>query len=181
MGAPLEDDPELAAALGRMVGAWSHLEYLWTLQFAKFTGMGLNMAAGVFDFFKSTRTQCDVLRRLGNISPRSSEEIREGLKITLKLYQELADRRNKLAHNPFGWMGGEGREIYIMEKTKGTPGPNRIPYRRTPIKAEDLDNLRDDINVLVAAIVKIGLMSPPPLPAPSQVGLLPHTHPSPVP
>jgi hypothetical protein len=179
MGAPLDDDPELAAALGRMVGAWSNLEYLWTLQFAKFTGMELNMAAGVFDFFKSTRTQCDVLRRLGKISPQSSDEIREGLKIALKLYQELADRRNMLAHNPFGWTTGDEPELYIMEKTKGVPWPDGIPFRRTPIKVEDLNDLRDDIQVLMRTMIVVGMIPPKVEPAPPLDGLLPHIHQSP--
>ena len=162
MGAPLDDDAELAAALGRMVGAWSHLEYRLTVLFAMLTEMDLNMAAAVFDFFKSTSTQIDVMRRVSRLSPRATDKSRASLGTALKTYQRLAPLRNALAHNPFGWDDPEQTDVYIMEKTKGVPGFDGLPYRKRQITVEKVNDLRAEIDVLsLVFALELQLMPPP--------------------
>ena len=70
---PLSADEKLAAALGRMTGTWSHLEYMLGLIFQKATGLDSNIAVGIFDFFRSTHTQRNVLLRIVSVSNRFSD------------------------------------------------------------------------------------------------------------
>jgi hypothetical protein len=160
--APLDDDPELAAALGRVVGAWSHLEYHLTILFAVYAQMDMNMAAAVFDFFRSTPTQVEVIRRVIQLSSRSSDERRVALSTPLKTYERLAKQRNSVAHNPFGWLDPDGREPYLMEKTKGIEGPDGIPYRKRPVTIAELNALREEIERLAFTLGQEIRRAPPP-------------------
>lgn len=166
MKGPLEADEKLAAALGRATGAWSHIEYLLTILFCVVTKLDLHMAAGIFDFFKSTRTQGDVLKRVAKLSTVATDDQREFLATLLKEYEGLAQRRNEVAHNPYGWTDETNTNVYLMLKTKGTPTEEGIPYKTRTIEAKELDKLTSDIDALrlkvVALLWAVGKL--PPLP-----------------
>jgi hypothetical protein len=152
MNGPLQTDEKLAAALGRATGAWAHIEYLLTVLFSIITDLNINMAAAIFEMFKSTHSQADVLNRVAKLSTRIADGYRDGLKEILKDYIALAARRNEIAHNPLGWEDIENTKVYIMTKTKGVPGPDGIPYRRRSISEDEINALTNDIEALKFSI-----------------------------
>jgi hypothetical protein len=60
----------------------------------------------------------------------------------MKEYQNLAEERNQLLHNPIG----VGDELYIMLRDK-LPQRGAIPYRTEPISIELIDDLSSRISV----------------------------------
>ena len=148
MTSPLKADKELAAALGRMTGAWSHIEVLLTMLFMLLTRMPFILAAGIFDFFRNTHMQSRVLKRVAELGTVYNETNRALLKEVLGEYQALADRRNELAHNPFGWSEPETLSgLYVMNKTQGKPGIDGIPYQTRPVTVQEIDQLTADIEM----------------------------------
>jgi hypothetical protein len=101
MTGPFELDPDLARELGLVTNAWSLLECNLTSLFSILAKVEMHTGAAIFDLFKSTVTQREVLLRLANLSPRAKPHL-ETIKNLLKDYQKLAERRNEVAHNPFG-------------------------------------------------------------------------------
>lgn len=162
MPSPLEVDADLAAALGRVVGAWSHIEFKLTLIFSALAEVEPHLGAGIFDFFKSTSTQNDVLRRMATLSPRSTPTLRAQLKSAMAEYVRLAPRRNEVAHSPFGWDDEETDAIYLMQKTKGMPSEQGIPWSKRPVSINELDALRNEIEMLNLMLVGIIITMPPP-------------------
>jgi hypothetical protein len=170
---PLEADEKLAAALGRMTGTWSHLECLLTLIFQKATGMDGNVAACIFDSFRNTHTQRNVLLRVVAISNRLNDWETALLKDALKSYIALADKRNALAHNPFGWTNvNDPKSLYIMQKQHGWKSEDGIPYTACPITTEEIQALTKEIDFLRLRMLAIAMPNhftlPPELRQPEQ-------------
>ena len=61
---PVDDDPVLASAIGRCSNHWTHAEAILAWIFSSLTNTDMAVAVTVFSFFKATRTQRDVLKRL---------------------------------------------------------------------------------------------------------------------
>src|SRR6185437_1592589 len=97
---PVDDDPEMASAIGRCSNNWTHAETILAWIFTSLTGAEHTIAVTVFSFFKTIRTQSDVLKKLANLSPFMTDELRNRLKQSLKTYLALAEGRNQLLHNP---------------------------------------------------------------------------------
>lgn len=119
-----------------------------TILFAMITKLDLNMAAAIFDFFKSTPTQRDALKRVAKLSKEVSPEQRTLLNEVMKEYEGLAQRRNEIAHNPYGFQDTTQTKVYLMLKTKGLPGPEGIPYMTRLIEVGEIDQLTADIHAL---------------------------------
>lgn len=148
MPSPLDEDVRLAAALGRVTGAWSHLEYHLTWIFSILTGLNdIWMAEAIFSVYKSVPTQRDVLKRVAKLSPSISDPERETLSKILKEYLDLATRRNQIAHNPFG-KNDDG--LYVMVRDRGSG--RDIPYRPEPISVDILEALESDVRALVTRV-----------------------------
>jgi hypothetical protein len=147
MASPLQADKELAAALGRATGAWALLESMLALLFAEITKLDFATAVAIFDFFKSTPTQRDVLLRVAKLSPRVDEPHRAMLVELMSDYQALAKRRNEIAHNPYGWADQEQGQAYIMLKDKALHAPGVFPYTTRNVTKEEIDKLTDDIDL----------------------------------
>jgi hypothetical protein len=145
MKGPFEVDPDLAKELGLATNAWSHLEYNLTTLFSILAAVEIHTAAAIFDLFKSTVTQREVLLRLAKLSPRAKPHV-ETISTLLKDYQKLAERRNEVAHNPFG---AKAQTVYIMLKTKGKPGPLGIPYDTRDISSSEIKEIRKDIELFM--------------------------------
>jgi len=165
---PLEADEKLAAALGRMTGMWSHLEYMLTLIFQKATGMEGNVAAGIFDFFRNTHTQRNVLLRTVAISNRFNEWETSLLNKVLKSYVALAEKRNALAHNPFGWKDvNDPESLYLMQKVRTVKAGQDIPYTTRTVTTEEINVLTKEINLcrlqMLAIVMPNHLTLPPEL------------------
>jgi hypothetical protein len=141
-GGPVDENTELAAAIGRCSNNWAHAESRLTIIFCLLSKTDLTTAVTIFSFFKATRTQIDVLKRLGKISLDLTPQKFELLADLMKEYQSLAEERNRLLHNPIGM----NEELYIMLRDK-SPDPGSIPYKTETISIEAIDDLSSRISV----------------------------------
>jgi hypothetical protein len=139
---PVDENTELAAAIGRCSNNWAHAETRLAIIFCLLSKTDLTTAVTIFSFFKATRMQIDVLKRLGKISPLMTAEKFELLTGLMKEYQGLADERNRLLHNPIGI----NEALYIMLRDK-SPDPGAIPYKAEAISIEAIDDLSSRISV----------------------------------
>jgi hypothetical protein len=139
---PVDDDPVLASAIGRCSNHWTHAETILAWIFLSLTNTDIAVAVTVFSFFKSTRTQRDVLKKLAKISPFMTEDLRERLTQALKKYCALAEGRNQLLHNPIG--RSIENQTYIMLRSQ-TPVHGEVPYQSKPISPSEIDELSNSI------------------------------------
>ena len=140
-GGPVDENIELAAAIGRCSNNWAHAETRLAILFCLLSKTDLTTAVIIFSCIKATRTQSEVLRRLGKISPIVSPELLELLNDLMKEYQALADERNRLLHNPIGM----NEELYIMLRDK-SPQVGVIPYKTETISIDSIDDLASRIS-----------------------------------
>ena len=80
MSHPVDDDPIMASAIGRCSNNWTHAESVLSWIFCHLTDTTPTVAVTVFSFFKATRTQRDVLRKLGKMTPFMTEDLNSRLK-----------------------------------------------------------------------------------------------------
>jgi hypothetical protein len=145
MSHPVDDDPVMASAIGRCSNQWTHAEVQLTWIFSSLTNTDTAVAVTVFSFFKATRTQRDVLKKLAKMTPFMTEPLRERLTKSLKTYCALAEGRNELLHNPIG--RSMENEVYIMLRSKA-PTHGEIPYQSKPISPSEIDALSTEIKTL---------------------------------
>jgi hypothetical protein len=139
---PVDDDPVMASAIGRCSNQWTHAEATLAWIFSSLTKTDTAVAVTVFSFFKSTRTQRDVLKKLAKISPFMTNELKDRLTQALQRYCALAEGRNQLLHNPIG--RSVENQVYIMLRSQ-TPVPGEVPYRTKPISPSEIDELSANI------------------------------------
>jgi hypothetical protein len=165
MAGPLDADKDLAAALGRMTGTWSHLQFMLGLIFQKATGLSPKMSDAIFDQFQNTQAQQRLMERVAPHSSFLADGDRKLLTAALKSYVALAKRRNDLAHNPFGWSDPTTQSgLYLLQKTKGRPEFDATMTTRL-ISVEEIESLTEEINfcrLQMLAIVSPGHSSLPP-------------------
>jgi hypothetical protein len=139
---PVDENTELAASIGRCSNNWAHAETRLAIIFCLLSKTDLTTAVTIFSFFKATRMQIDVLKRLGKISPLMTPEKLKLLTDLMKEYQSLAHERNRLLHNPIGM----NEELYIMLR-HSSPDAGTIPYKTEAISIESIDDLSSRISV----------------------------------
>ena len=135
---PVDDDPIMASAIGRCSNQWTHAETRFAWTFSHLTKTD--------SFFKSTRTQRDVLKKLAKISPFMTKDLRDRLTQALRRYCALAEGRNQLLHNPIG--RSVENQVYIMLRSQ-MPIHGEIPYQAKPISPSEIDKLSADIKNFV--------------------------------
>jgi hypothetical protein len=143
---PVDDDPVMASAIGRCSNQWTHAETRLAWIFSHLTKTDIAIAVTVFSFFKSTRTQRDVLKKLAKISPFMTNELRDRLTQALRTYCALAEGRNQLLHNPIG--RSVENQVYIMLRSQ-TPVHGELPYQSKPISPSEIDELSTNIKNFV--------------------------------
>jgi hypothetical protein len=154
MANPIEDDPELARAVGLLAGRWGLVEFYVEFIFALLVGTDDRKAAILFSFFKGVGTQCDIIRHLLDETPEVSDDARARIITILKKYRELAPERNAILHYPFGW-DSEGGERTIYKSATQRKGPELRLKKPTSAAAiiavaDRVDQLTDEIVHLMA-------------------------------
>jgi hypothetical protein len=140
-GGPVDENIELAAAIGRCSNNWAHAETRLAILFSLLSKTDLTTAVIIFNFFRATQMQSDVLKSLAKISPLMTPQKIKLLSDLMKEYQSLAGERNRLLHNPIGM----GEELYIVLRDK-LPQPGAIPYKAEAISIEAIDDLSNRIS-----------------------------------
>jgi len=144
---PVDDDPVMASAIGRCSNHWTHAEATLAWIFSSLTKTDIAIAVTVFSFFKSTRTQRDVLTKLAKNSSFMTTELRDRLSQAMRAYLTLAEGRNQLLHNPIG--RSVENQVYIMLRNQ-TPVPGEVPYKAKPISPSEIDELSAKIKTFNA-------------------------------
>lgn len=152
MSHPVDDDPVMAAAIGRCSNNWTHAETALAWIFMSLTQTDHTIAVTVFSFFKSTNTQGDFLKKLAKISPFMTKDLRDRLTGVLKTYSALAKGRNELLHNPIG--RSMTHQVYIMLRTP-VPNTGGIPYEAKPISPSEIDELSASIKTFVVDLLDL--------------------------
>jgi hypothetical protein len=150
-GGPVDSDIELAASIGRCSNNWAQAETRLAIIFCLLSKTDLTTAVTIFSFFKATRMQIDVLKRLGKISPLMTPHKLELLTDLMKEYQSLAEGRNRLLHNPIGM----NEELYIMLRDR-SPDPGAVPYKTEAISIQTIDDLSSRISVFNLKAIMLG-------------------------
>lgn len=145
MNTPVDDDPALAASIGRATAHWSLVELQVQTMFWHLLDTPLQVAVAVFSFFKTVRTQRDVLVRLAKIAFKDHPAGVEAVRTTMKSYVALSERRNALIHAPFG-LDGKENPPSLYKMLRATEG--EFPYRTEPISTPAIDALTDEIKSL---------------------------------
>ena len=135
---PVDDDPIMASAIGRCSNSWTHAETTLAWIFVHLTDMKYAVAVTVFSFFKATRTQRDVLKKNGKITPFMTNELNKQLADALKAYCRIAEERNQLLHNPIG--RSVENQVYQMIRTT-LPNVDEVPYEMKLISPAEIDGL----------------------------------------
>lgn len=152
MANPIEDDPELARAVGLLAGRWGLVEFYVEFIFSLLVGTDGRKAAILFSFFKGVGTQCDIIRHLLDETPNVSDDARSRIISILKKYRELAPERNGVLHYPFGW-DSEGAERTIYKSAKRRSGPE-LTFKK-PTSASAIIELADRVNAVVGEIAQL--------------------------
>jgi hypothetical protein len=153
MANPIEDDPELARAVGLLAGRWGLVEFYVEYIFTLLAGTDDRKATILFSFFKGVGTQCEIVRQMLNETPGVSDDARALIIKILNRYSELAPDRNAVLHYPFGWdtQGGE-RTIYKSARQKKGPELRlKKPTSAAAIMviADRVDQLTEEIGYLL--------------------------------
>jgi hypothetical protein len=152
MNHPVDDDPIMASAIGRCSNNWTHLESKFAWIFTHLTKMDYAVAVTVFSFFKATRTQRDVLKKIAKIAPFMTDDLQRSLSAALKKYLALAEERNELLHNPIG--RSVENQVYIMLR-RPDPKTGEVPYLTKPILPEEIDSLSAKIVSLSHELIQL--------------------------
>jgi hypothetical protein len=111
----IDDDAVLAAAIGRATAHWSALELDLVSFFNLFSGLHDPHGPAIFGFFKSVRTQGDMILTLANLYPSITRERFAALSAFLRDYQAASGKRNRLLHNPFG-LNEDGTPYQVVRR-----------------------------------------------------------------
>src|SRR5215213_724465 len=103
MANPIDDNDQLAIAVGRAAGRWALVENAVEMLFLQMIGTDSKRASVVFRFFRSNNNQREVLTGLATVYLAAEDDLRKRLTALLLTYKDLADKRNKLLHSAFGY------------------------------------------------------------------------------
>lgn len=130
MANPIDDNDQLAIAVGRSAGRWALVENAMETLFLQMIGTDSKRGSLLFRFFRNSNSQREVLTNLSSIYLAEEEDLRTRLTNLLLIYKDLADRRNQLLHNAFGYdTSKEDLPIYQIRRAPG----QEVPYKRFPI------------------------------------------------
>lgn len=163
MANPIEEDNELARAVGVLAGRWGLVEFYVEYIFTLLVGTSSRKASILFSFFKGVATQCDIVAHLLDETPEVSDEARIIITSILKKYKHLAPERNGVIHFPFGWdRVGDERSIYKSMKRRKGP---ELSFKK-PTSAADIMELADRVNAIngeIASLMAVEFWKPQPL------------------
>jgi len=157
---PIEDDHELARAVGVLAGRWGLVEFYVEYIFTLLVGTNRRKASILFSFFKGVGTQCDIIRHMLDETPNVSDDASARIISILKNYARLAPERNGVIHYPFGW-DSEGDERTIYKSMKRRTGPE-LSFKK-PTSAADIMKLADRVNAItdeIASLLSVDFWKP---------------------
>lgn len=150
----IDNEPELAAAIGRLCGHWSLAELAAVRLFQTLTGLEHHTAITLFGFFRSNATQADVLETLVHTQSQV-RDMKDELLSLIAAYRRLAPKRNAYVHNAFGYRTTDAGQLYQIERNKRPTLAVEV-YSAKDVSVEQIDELTSQIKSFSAALSKVG-------------------------
>lgn len=143
----LDDSPEHAAALGRMLGHWGLLEYF----LARLMGFVLDIdrlkADIIFKEIVSFKAKLNLLRRFNHHSTKN-QLLKKEIDTLLSTAEGLNKKRNSFIHASWS---GDSNNLYRSENSlEGSYKKMHKPLLR--FTAQDIENVVEDIAILSASL-----------------------------
>ena len=169
MGNPIDDDDELAMAVGRLAGRWGAVEFAVEILFLQISEMPWRKAVITFSMFKTISTQCDFINLIARETLWIDEKTRRSIRRLLKRFSKMSETRNHLVHYPFGYNSDSpAREIYKLQRDRG----GSKQHLGKPTSAREIMSFARRVSRLGTALSKLHLrlidasrhIPPPPLP-----------------
>jgi hypothetical protein len=132
-------DIDHAAAIGRLVSTWAHLEHeidqlVWTL-----AGVEENPGACLTAQLSTVARRLDALISLLKLHSTDDLIIRKVAKFKGRTI-ELAEKRNRVVHDPWSY-GYRSKKHYRLEVT----ARSKLEHRYLHVSTEDMDKITDEI------------------------------------
>ncbi|MGX1499459.1 hypothetical protein ACSSV1_004519 [Labrenzia sp. MBR-25] len=117
---PIDDNDDLAIALGRLAGRWGLVEFAVEMIFTFLSEMPERKATITFSFFKAVGTQKDIIEFMAEETEWLSDEMKSQIKTAVRKYSNMSGERNGYIHYPFGYdtEGDDEFEIYKAKRSR---------------------------------------------------------------
>lgn len=144
----LDNAPEHAAALGRLLGHWAMFEKMLIGLMQYLLQIKPNIAAMIYDEFVSTKAKILLLRRV-NHHFTTDISLKIEIETILSVAQQLNTKRNSFIHA--SWATVDSSELIRFESIllQNHKKTYKIPTKFTP---EDIQNVVEEIAKLSASL-----------------------------
>jgi hypothetical protein len=151
MANPIDENDQLAIAVGRSAGRWALVENAIESLFLQMIGTGVKRASVVFRFLKNNHAQREVLTSLSEVHLAEQDVLREKLRDLLSRHNTLAEQRSQLFHRPFGYdTTDESRPIYQMRRDHKA----EFPFKRYPVTIADIETFAEEARALFEGLTE---------------------------
>jgi len=187
MANPIDDNDDLAKALGRLAGRWGLAEFTVDMIFTLLSEMPERKATITFSFFRSTGTQKDVIHFMADETTWLPDDTKERVKAAVKKYADMAGTRNGFIHYPFGYDRQSENEFQIYKGKRSRTGDNLLQKKNVSPKmitefCEEINTLYDELMECHREILDVrfqALRTQPPYPGLSALFSIPRNGPKP--
>jgi hypothetical protein len=147
---PIEDDPELARAVGLLVGRMGIAEIAVATIFQILSEAPWHKATALFATYRSAESQRDIIKWLAGSSPFLSGATVCALGKALDDFVCLYKKRSKIIHYPFGWNTGEDPPTIYKMMTAGRDG-----HVTKPMDAKHVKDVADRVSSLYSRLSEL--------------------------
>jgi hypothetical protein len=144
---PIDDNNDLANALGRLAGRWGLVEFSVEMIFTLLSEMPERKATITFSFFKATGTQKDIIDFMVEETQWLSGDVKDKVKYAVKKYANMAGERNGYIHYPFGYDTANEDDEFAIYKAKRSRTGDQLLQKR-PVTPDMIQEFADKVSVL---------------------------------
>lgn len=168
---PIEEDDELAQAVGRVAGRWGMAEFEVESMFTWLLGAAHRQATIAFSFFKAVPTQVDIIELLLDENPKLTAEERATCKAALRSFKAMSPERNSIIHYPFGYdsKSASGKELYklrVRRKGEQLHWAEPTSHKEVMKFADRISVLNEHLRQANTIVFEASHRKPPPPPLP---------------
>lgn len=142
---PLDDHPDHAAALGRLLGHWAILEFQLELTMNYLLGGEYKKSSFVYKEFINTRQKITLLRRL-NHHFNDDKDKKEKLRNLLERASELNSKRNQYVHAI--WGAGLDKNKLMLIRNDLPQNIKKSTHGAFEVTVDDIQGVVEDISKL---------------------------------
>lgn len=149
---PLDDEPEICEALGRLIAHWAVMEIALKQVLSQLLLTDQSRGITVYDSIVSAKTKIDIIKRLiRDFLPPS--QLKKSLRSLIRQADNLNSKRNELVHASWG----RHPDGHILLQREGLPhaeskSRTKSSYR---ITAQDIRNAADSIAIVSGQLLSL--------------------------